>query len=79
MFLKSKTQGDNYGAEIARHFGVDIKKAQIGIINYRDNTFKHLSKMDITKFKAEDFLKFVEDFKEGTLPLTFKSDPPIRK
>lgn len=68
MFLKSKTQGDDYGAELTRHFGVDIKKAQIGISNYRDNTFKHLSKMDITKFKAEDFLKFVEDFKEGTLP-----------
>jgi hypothetical protein len=79
MWLKSNPRGDSYQAEITGYMGVDPKKPQLGVLNYLDSTFKHLSKMDITNFKAADFLKFADDFKEGKLPVTMKSDPPIKK
>lgn len=62
MWLKSSPRGDSYQSEITGYLGVDPKKPQLGVLDYLNSTFKHLSKMDITNFKAADFLKFADDF-----------------
>ena len=55
MWLKSKPKGDDYQVAVAKLFGVDSRKPALGCMSY-DRDYKHLSKIDITKFKAADFL-----------------------
>lgn len=68
LWLKSTPRGDVYQTDIITYLGVNPKIPQLAFINYSDNTFKHLSKMDIANFKAADFLQFANDAKEAKLP-----------
>jgi hypothetical protein len=78
VWLKANTLVNTEVANFAKFLGANKKKVSLSVVNYSDGGWRHTVK-GVESWTKEDFIKFVLDFQEGNLEMTFKSEKIPKK